>query len=403
MVSLAILCALALSAAILACGSEEPTEREESTRAERATTPTTSEGTTAVPATARSRFAFTGGSEFMLDLVPATALSISLLDIETIRENRDRFPGNFQVFEQQLMERIGERFFMEEAGIEEVEELVILGKDDFNSWDGGSALIKGSFDFSRIRADFERSAETDRAWERGSIEDYSSYVYRDYETFIILEDIGVVIKSAEEDVKAFLNILNGGSGSLANAEGNDLKRILDELGASPVLAAFVEDEDSNDSKCSETWGVQNYPVAGCLGIGLAYSGSNNGRGELYVDIVALFESEEAAEEAADESESITRLMEMLLSWADGDIADHIGLAWSEDAAVDDLNADDDIVTSTGTMKLGELLPTPTPRPTRAPTATPAPTLSGAACAPLRSTAHRLGSSVSFEDDRGSFC
>ena len=138
---------------------------------------------------------------------------------------------------------------------------------------------------------FERSAETDRDWERGSIEDYSSYVYRDYETFILLEDIGVVIKSLEEDVEAFLNILDGGSGSLANSEGNALKRILDELGASPVAAAFVEDEadeyeQSYDGKCGEI-SVQNYPVAGCLGIGLAYSGANDRRGELYVDIVAL--------------------------------------------------------------------------------------------------------------------
>ena len=43
LITLAILCALALSAVILACGSEEPTERRESTRAERATTGATPE------------------------------------------------------------------------------------------------------------------------------------------------------------------------------------------------------------------------------------------------------------------------------------------------------------------------------------------------------------------------
>ena len=241
----------------------------------------------------------------------------------------------------------------------------------------GSALIKGSFDFSRIRADFERSVEDDRAWERGSFEDYFSYVYGEYVTFILLEDIGVVIKSLEEDVEAFLNILDGGSGSLANSESNNLKRILDELGASPIAAAFVEDEadeyeQSYDGKCGEI-SVQSYPVAGCLGIGLAYSGANDRRRELYVDMVVLFESEGAAEDAADESESITRLMTRLLSGADGDIADHIGLLHTDEENVTDLDADDDIVTSTGTIKLGELLPTPTPRPTRAPTLTPAPT------------------------------
>ena len=148
LITLAFLCALALSAAILACGSEEPTERRDSTRA------AASDGTTVAPTAAGFRPTFTGDSDYMLDLVPATALSISLLDIETIRENRDRFPGNFQVFERQLMERIEKRFFFEEVGIEGVEELVILGAGDFNSWSTESALIKGSFDFSRIRADF---------------------------------------------------------------------------------------------------------------------------------------------------------------------------------------------------------------------------------------------------------
>ena len=80
LITLAILCALALSAAILACGSEEPTEREAvHQRPARHDSRTTSDEATgaAVPATARFGSAFTGDSEYMLDLVPATTLSIS--------------------------------------------------------------------------------------------------------------------------------------------------------------------------------------------------------------------------------------------------------------------------------------------------------------------------------------
>ncbi len=369
-VTLVLLCALALSAPILACGSDEPTERRESARSDEATPASSSTvgGATVSPTAAEPKPASTGTSRYMLDLVPANTLSIFLLDIQTIQENRDRFPGNFQVFEEQLVGRIEERFFMEEVLIEEVEELVILGADDFNSWSYGTTLIRGNFDFGEIRASYERVAQDDK-WEPGSYGGYDGYDIGYGDAVIILEDRGVVIKSLEEDVGAFLDILNSGSGSLENTEGNDLKRILDELGGSPAVAAFVEDEDSNDSHCGDIW-LQRYPVAGCIAIGSAFSGSDDSRGELYVDIVAIFNSEEAAEEAEDESESITRLMEKLLSSAGGDIADHIGLGQTEEQTVSDVDADNELVTAKGTYKLGQLLPTPTPRPTRAPKPTP---------------------------------
>ena len=379
LITLAILCAAALSAAILACGSEEPTERRESTRAERDSTAATSEGTTAVPTAARSRFAFTDDSNYMLDLVPATAQRLFLLDLRTIRENQARFPGNFDVLEAELFYRIEEHFSTEVIGIEQIDQIVLPTTVE-STWFWSMALLKGNFDFERIRADYETGKE------RLSYGAYDGYELWGDDIVVLLEDIGVIFMSSEGGVRTLLDIMNSRSGALSDAdsEDNELKRILEELGNSPAVLAATVKEDSGYEDCGDIAGSDD--VIGCVGIGSAYSGSDGASQEAYIDIVVLFSSEEEAQ-AADDTDEVTPLMEEWLedtteNFASQRFAGFIGLESVEATGVSDVDLDDDIVTSTGTMKLGELLSTPAPRPTLAATATPAPTLSGAVCAPF---------------------
>ena len=101
------------------------------------------------------------------------------------------------------------------------------------------------------------------------------------EIVVLLEDKGIIYKSSEEGVRDLMDILNSGSGSLADAEAedNELKRILDELGGSPAVVATVVKEDSDDDDCGNIVGSGDDGVAGCMGFGSAYSGSDDTKDE----------------------------------------------------------------------------------------------------------------------------
>ena len=357
-----VLIPLTLLLLLLACGSDEPTARPDSSRSDRSTSAPSStlEGTTVSPTAVK------GTSTYMLDLIPATTQEISLLDLKTIRENLNRFPGDFDVLKRELSERINDEFDIGAIEIEQVDELALpVAVEDSGYW--LTVVLKGNFDFAGIRAAYEEENE-----ERLSYGGYDGYTNWGGEIVVLLEDKGMIYKSSEDGVRALLDILNSGSGSLADAEAedNELKRILDELGGSPAVMATVVKEDSDDDNCGNI--VFSDDVAGCMGIGSAYSGSDDAKDEVYVDIVVLFSSERAAEQAADDSEVITSLMEEWLGNTPEEFAEFIGLDSAEPRGVSDVDTDDDLAKGTGTIGLGQPLPPPTPRPTRAPTATSAP-------------------------------
>ena len=363
-----VLIPLTLLLLLLACGSEEPTARPDSSRSDRSTSApsSTSEGTTVSPTAVEDRPTIKGTSTYMLDLIPATTQVIFLLDLKTIRENLNRFPGDFDVLKRELSERIDDELDTGAIEIEQVDEVALpVAVED--SWNWSTVVLKGNFDFAGIRATYEEANE-----ERLSYGGYDGYTTWRGEIVVLLEDKGMIYKSSEEGVRDLLDILNSGSGSLADveAEDNELKRILDELGGSPAVVATVVKEDSDDDDCGNIVGSDD--VAGCMGIGSAYSGSDDAKDEVYVDIVVLFSSERAAEQAADDSEVITSLMEEWLEDILGDVAKFIGLDSAEPRGVSDVDTDDDLAKGTGTIGLGQPLPPPTPRPTRAPTATSEP-------------------------------
>ena len=198
-------------------------------------------------------------------------------------------------------------------------------------------LLKGTFQFDDLRDDLE---------EQGHEEDS----YREYEVwygqrnYALFEDDGYVIVSRNKDAtEEVLKTLYRGSGSLADAENdNELKRILDKLGNAPVVLAVVGDS------CT---------VKRCQGYGMAAISYDIGEEELSSELVVLFSSERAAEDAADDYD---------------DVADFIEQTMDLDVA--DTTSDGEFVLGTGTESYAPPTPAPTataPPPTEAPAATEA--------------------------------
>ena len=206
-------------------------------------------------------------------MIPADSQGVFLLNLQAARDNEENFPGDFDDFAENIQEEIEEEFDTEEIDIQQVSNfsVVELGYD----W-GDLVLLEGDFSFDDIRDDWE-----DQGHERDSYKGYELWDGRNY--YALLEAEGAVVAAySEEIIKDVIKNLDRGSGSLADAEDNDLKLILDKFGGLPAAIAIANDFCDDD-------------VSGCIGFGMAYAGSDLDREEVFVDLVVLFSSERRAE------------------------------------------------------------------------------------------------------------
>ncbi len=217
----------------VACGSDEPTEPRESSSTERATS-TSPLGTDRASAGDSGASQVEGATSGVFALIPVGAESVSLLDVQTIRSNSNRFPGNFRTFEEEVVEKIEAEFDTREIGFDQVGYFVRFGY-------GGTeeTLVTGDLIFSDIRGDWEEQGEEEES-------------YRDYEIWgsgmVVFEDEGAILTVRQREQ---LDDLVGPPGPLSDADHTALKVILDRLGDSPATFADVDIEyvcDLNQSQ-----------------------------------------------------------------------------------------------------------------------------------------------------------
>ena len=257
-----------------------------------------------------------------LAMVPADTPVALLLNVQAIREHQDDFPGDFDDFEEELQETIEDNFGTEEIDLLQVNDYLVVG------YDFETNLLKGNFRFGDIRDDWE-----DRGFEKDSYKGYELWDGDD--NYALLEEEGAVIRTrGEDDIKDVIKIIDGGSGSLADSEDSDLKRLLDKLGSSPAVIAIAGDDICGDA------------VSGCRGMGVAYSGGDVDREEISTNLVVLFSNERRAERAAEEYDDIAEVMEELLAEL-ADSAEEYGVFDAAAVDVDDILNDGEFAIGTG--------------------------------------------------------
>ena len=272
-----------------------------------------------------------GGPVSTLELIPADSQGVFLLNLQAARDNEENFPGDFDDFAENIQEEIEEEFDTEEIDIQQVSNfsVVELGYD----W-GDLVLLEGDFSFDDIRDDWE-----DQGHERDSYKGYELWDGRNY--YALLEAEGAVVAAySEEIIKDVIKNLDRGSGSLADAEDNDLKLILDKFGGLPAAIAIANDFCDDD-------------VSGCIGFGMAYAGSDLDREEVFVDLVVLFSSERRAERVFEDYDDVDDLMENVLDSLADSAEDFSGVLDVDDVDVDDISNDGVFVLGTGIIDVEE--------------------------------------------------
>ena len=145
---------------------------------------------------------------------------------------------------------------------------------------------------------------------------------------------------SEEIIKDIIKNLDRGSGSLADAEDNDLKLILDKLEGLPAAIAIANDSCDDD-------------VSDCIGFGMACAGSDLNREEVFVNLVVLFSSERRAERVFEDYDDVADLMENVLdSLADG-ADDFSGVFDVDDVDIGDISNDGVFVLGAGIIDVEE--------------------------------------------------
>ena len=232
----------------------------------------------------------------MLHLVPEDADGLRSMDIPATMGDTDfheyGFPGGTLAAYVSLDWEEGMSVGDTEIDLEQIDEyLTVVGDSEVN-------LLKGQFQFDDIREDLDDAG-------------YEEDIYRGYEVwtgrqnYALLEATGYIIFSPNQDaVEDVLKTLYRGDGSLADAEDNELKRILDKAGDGlAVVASVAEDE------C---------PVKRCQGFGAAFTEVDLDAEAVVTKVVVLFSSERAAEDAADDYDDVADFLDGRLNI---DIAD----------------------------------------------------------------------------------
>ena len=209
----------------------------------------------------------------LLEMVPEESVSVSIADLRSIREDVD------------LEEVLDISSPVEEIDIEEIDEYVRVRLET------GEVvyLLEGISQFDDLRDDLDENG-------------YQEDSYREYEVWIgpwsyaLFEEEGrIVVSNRRDGTQEVLKTLYRGSGSLAKAEGTDLKRILDKLGDAPFVMAVA-----GDDLCS---------AKRCQGYGSTPTRYDISREKLHVDFVVLFSSERAAEAAEDDYDEVADFIE----------------------------------------------------------------------------------------------
>ena len=339
--ALILFCVLAVLPVLTACSSDEPTERRQSSESERETTaPPSDSGRVAEDEEGRSEA--DGESSDVLSFVPADAESVAWLDVERIRRNRNRFPGNFRTFESELVEKIEDEFDTGVIGFDQVDHFVRF------KYDGSEeTLVVGARGFDEMRDEWE---------EQGKVQES----YRGYETWstdiVVFESDGAILTAGRREL---LDSLADAPGPLSDADGTDLGIILDELGNSPAIFVDVD---------------QNYgcDLDECLGYGATFAKFDADRQWIHVDLVMLFSDERIAAQSVDENVRLVREMNTFLHDIAWEMSDYIGVSEFGITVEEGIESDGELVVGTAIIWLSEgSAPPPTSTPVR-PTRVPAP-------------------------------
>ena len=273
-----------------------------------------------------------GGSSSVLALIPDDTGAIVMLDMATIGSRQADFPGDYDDFIDDVQQEIEWKFDTEEIDVELVNDFILLANDGYFD---DAMLLLGSFAFDNIRDEWDG-----RDYEDDSYRGYEIWDGGDY--YVLLEDEGAIVASDSEDlVKDVINIVDRGTGSLADDDSGDLARIIAALGSSPVVVAMAGDLGE---QCDAA-------VPGCAGIGVAFAGSDLDREEMTVDLAVLFSSERRAERAADDYDDVADFLEALLDSIAEDADDFSGLPNADSVDIDDISAEGEFVLGTGFIEI----------------------------------------------------
>ena len=332
--TLIFVCAVVVSSVIMACGSDEPTKRQESSSSERATS-TSPSGTGRADAEDRDSSQVSGAFSDVLALIPADAEEVALLDVQTIRKNPNRFPGNFRVFEEELVEKIENELDTEEIGFDQVGYFVRFRGVEW----GQETLVTGDLAFDEIRDDWEEQGKEKESY--GNYEIWGSDI-------VVFEDEGAILTAGQREQ---LDRLAGAPGPLADADDENLKMILDRLGNSPATFADVD----TDYGCD---------LDGCLGFGAAFTRFDTDRQWIHVDLVMLFSDKKMTEQAVDEYDALVEEMDDNLLGIAWELSDYIGVS-EFGTTVEEIEVDGEFVLGSAIIWLREeLAPPPTATPIR---------------------------------------
>ena len=231
-----------------------------------------------------------------LELVPVDTEGVFRLDLPAIADNPDLQENahEFTVGSLVNLDLEGEEasFGTIEVDLTQAEEILHLISDT------DIGLLRGDLQFDDLREDLEDA-------------NYEETTYRGYEAwasphlnFALLEDDGfLVYSSTMSAVEGVLKDLYRGEGSLAAEEDAELERILGKMGDAPAVMAMAGD---------------HCPDRRCQGFGVAFTGTDSQAENLTADIVVLYSSDRAAEQAADDYDNIASFLEMIFGL---DVAD----------------------------------------------------------------------------------
>ena len=229
------------------------------------------------------------GPDTALDLVPEDAAAVFRMDLGAIADNPDLQENALELSGNWLINMDLEA---EEATIGNIDiDLAQVEEVFFLLEDSEVVLLKGDLQFEDLREDLEDA-------------NYEEEPYRGYEAwaspqwnFALLEDDGYLIYSSSiSAVEGILRNLYRGSGSLAAEEDTELERILNKLGDAPAVMAMAAD------RCSDKR---------CQGLGIAFTGTDADAEQFTAEFAVLYSSERAAEQAADDYDTIADFLELL--------------------------------------------------------------------------------------------
>ena len=280
-------------------------------------------------------FVFGGGNPqptSILDLAPDDAEVVTRMDLARILEN-DLLAD--EMFDEDDWEWLEDDLGVE---IEDLSEMVVA------VWSGDDILLMaGNFDLEYIREELE-----DADGEENSYRGYELWEDPNGSAGALLDGY-IVFSETTRPVENVLKNLYNEAGSLKRAdEDNEMKQILDKVGAGYVVLATTGDDICRVERCE--------------GYGWAVTDVDESDEEATVEIALLFRNERGAERAADDYDEVADFLER------------------EGLDIEDTEADGNFVVGEAIRDLAEEESSAPSRPAR-PAATAAPAVAQATAAP----------------------